>query len=140
MHRYSLYLQHYARPQLEKAAITFTRYLVSNTTDGEVTDMFQESLEQSLLEWHLKFRENMKNCRTSARMNGNTLTEKSSSLGFVKDEVECTWRHPCAPLRRAGTGTNSVANGVDSRVMQWSLEKTYSLNSFFLFRSQREMN
>jgi hypothetical protein len=30
MHRSSLYLQHHARPQLEKAAITFTRYLVSN--------------------------------------------------------------------------------------------------------------
>jgi hypothetical protein len=47
--------QHHVRPQLERAAITFDRYLVSNRTDGDVTDMFQESLEQSLLEWHLKF-------------------------------------------------------------------------------------
>jgi hypothetical protein len=71
--------QHHACPQLERAAITFDGYLVSNTMDGDVTDMFQESLEQSLLEWHLKFRENVKICRASARMNGPSHVEVHQS-------------------------------------------------------------
>ncbi|KAJ7808468.1 hypothetical protein B0H14DRAFT_2608867 [Mycena olivaceomarginata] len=124
--------QHHAYPQLERAAITLMGIWLAT----QRTEMSQESLEQSLLEWHLKFRENTKICCMSARMNGpshvevhqstfgpnpnlrtnNTLTEKSSSLGFLKDEVEWTQRYPCAPLWHAGTGTNGVANGVELRM------------------------
>jgi hypothetical protein len=87
--------QHHARPQLGRAVITFDGYLrchrhVPRVAGAEPTG------------------ENVKICRTSARINGpshvevyqstfgpdpnlrtnNTLTEKSLSLGFMKDEVE----------------------------------------------------
>lgn len=62
--------------------LTMDGYLVNDDTYGHVVRPFHTEVEDTLLEWHQKFRANVEQCRRTATSNGPTHIEiRASSYG-----------------------------------------------------------